>query len=107
MRATTSDSLPAWLNVRVVNGRYLQGKPGEWEELFDYGGIRYHTCLSPSSDGKGIQDEILLSLGKACEEYDDDNIDDYADECRRMIWSLVALDYASRSESEKMDLSRS
>ena len=105
MTATVCDSLPKWLNVRVVNGRYLRGKPGEWEELFDYGGIRYHACLSPSSDGKGIQDEILLLLGKACEEYDDDSIDDYADECRRLIWPLVELDYASRSQSVKMDLS--
>jgi hypothetical protein len=49
---------------------------------------------------------MLLSFARASEEYDD-IMDDYADECRRLIWPLIEQEYASRSESEKTDLSPS
>ena len=97
------NGVTAWMNVNHVNSRYHEGRGG-WEELFDYGGIRYHTRLSPSRDGNGIQDQLLLLLAKACEE-NDDIMDDYGDECRRLIWPLIERDYASHTPSEKTDLS--
>lgn len=100
-----SDSLPGWANVRIIDTGYYRGKGG-WEELFDYGGIRYHALLWHSVDGKGIQDGLLLLLARACEE-DEDMIDDYGDECRRLIWPLIKQDYTSRPEPEKTDLSPS
>lgn len=98
----THDSLSGWANVSHVNSGYRRGRGG-WEELFDYGGIRYHARLFPSCDGKGIQDELLLLLAKACGE-DDDIMDDYGDECRRLIWPLIERDYSLRSESERTNL---
>jgi len=100
-----SNSSPESMNVRLVNGNYHQGTGG-WEELFDYGGIRYHARLFPSLDGNGIQDKMLLSLARACEEKDD-IMDDYANDCRFLIWPLIEQDYVSRSPSEKTDLSPS
>lgn len=102
-----SADLPGWRKVRIINGWYHKEAGGGWEELFDYGGIRYHGRLFPSADGKGIQDQLLLLLTKACEEDDDDMIEDYADECRHLIWSLIEQDYASHSQEEKVDLSLS
>ena len=93
------------MNVRVVNSMYHRGRGG-WQELFDYGGIRYHARLFPSLDGNGIQDDTLRLLARASEE-NDDIMDDYGDECRRLIWPLIEQDYALRSESEKTDLSPS
>jgi tRNA A-37 threonylcarbamoyl transferase component Bud32 len=84
---------------------YHRGRGG-WQELFDYGGIRYHARLFPSLDGNGIQDDTLRLLTRASEE-NDDIMDDYGDECRRLIWPLIEQDYTSRSESEKTDLSPS
>ena len=103
----TSDDLPGWRKVRIINGRYHKEAGGGWEELFDYGGIRYHARLFPTVDGNGIQDQLLLLLAKAYEEEDDDMIDDYADECRHLIWTLIEQDYASRPQEEKADLSPS
>jgi len=57
------------LDVDVLNGRYSSSKGG-WEELFDYGGLRYHLLLDPSKDGLGVQDEPLRQLGRAVEEDD-------------------------------------
>ena len=96
-------NLPAWATINPLNGCYGEGK-GDWEELFDYGGIRYHACLYPSDDGNGVQDEILSRLGKASEN-NDDAMDDYADECRRLIWPLIERDCASRPQSEKSNIS--
>jgi hypothetical protein len=112
MTDMTSDGLPEWRKVRPINGRYHRGSGG-WEELFDFGGIRYHGRLFPSTDGKGIQDESLLLLATACEEEDDhddnreDMIEHYGEECRQLIWPLIEQDYASRSQEEKGDLSPS
>ena len=89
----------------LVNGLYHERRGG-WDELFDYGGVRYHARLFPNHDGKGIQNAILLSLGRACEQ-NNDIMDDHADECRRLIWPLIQSDYASRPQSEKMNLSPS
>jgi len=97
-------NVPDWANIRTVDGRYRKGGRGGWEEVFDYGGIRYHARLFPSEDGQGIQDKLLLSLARATEEYDD-IMDDYADECRCLIWPLIEQDYKSRPESDKNDLS--
>jgi tRNA A-37 threonylcarbamoyl transferase component Bud32 len=98
-----SDSIPEWMNVKIINGEYSEGKGG-WAELFEYGGIRYNALLRPSVDRRGVQDGLLRLLAKACEE-DDDRIDDYGDECRRLIWPLIKHDYASRTQPEKTDLS--
>jgi hypothetical protein len=99
----TSDTIPEWTNASIVNSAYHQ-RSGGWEELFDYGGIRYHAILWPSKDGNGLQDRMLVSLARACER-NDDIMDDYADECRSLIWPLIEQDYASRPQYEKTDLS--
>ena len=49
------------LDVDVLNCQYSSRKGG-WEELFDYGRLRYHLRLDPSKDGKGVQDELLAPL---------------------------------------------
>jgi hypothetical protein len=97
------NSIPEWMNVKIINGEYSDRKGG-WAELFEYGGVRYNALLQPSVDGRGVQDGLLRLLAKACEE-DDDRIDDYGDECRRLIWPLIKHDYASRTQLEKTDLS--
>jgi len=101
----TGDRLPGWANIRVVDSRYHRGTGG-WEELFDYGEVRYHARLFPNVDGKGIQDDLLLLLAKASEE-DDDIMDDYGEDCRRLVWPLIERDYASRTTTEKTDISPS
>ena len=100
--------LPAWLNVRVIDGEYSEGKGG-WAELFEYGGILYNALLRPNprAEGPWIQDRFLLLLARAFEAEDDDGMDEYADECRRLIWPLIERDYASRTPQEKTDLSPS
>ena len=85
------------LDIDVLNGRYSSGR-GSWEELFDYGTTRYHLRLNPSNDGKGVQDELLQRLGRAVDEVDDDQVDDCADECRRLMWPLLKSHYSSRSK---------
>lgn len=61
------------------------------------------ALLWPSQDGTGLQDAMLTSLARACEAIDD-TMDDYADECRTLIWPLTEQDYASRPESQKTEL---
>ena len=90
-------------DIHVLNGQYSSGK-GSWEELFDYGTTRYHLRLNPSKDGKGIQDELLKRLRRAVDEVDDDQVDDCADECRRLMWPLVKSDYSSRSKHPESEV---
>ena len=99
-----TDNIPEWMDVKIINGLY-SGARGSWAELFEYGGIRYNALLRPNVGGGGVQDALLRSLAKACEEDDDDRIDYYADDCRRLIWPLIKHDYASRTQLEKADLS--
>jgi tRNA A-37 threonylcarbamoyl transferase component Bud32 len=97
-------SVPASpLDVDVLNCRYSSRKGG-WEELFDYGRLRYHLRLDPSKDGKGVQDDLLKQLGRAVDEDDDEQVDDCADECRRLMWSLVEHDYTSRSKHDESEI---
>jgi serine/threonine protein kinase len=93
---------PEWTYATIVNSGYHDDSGG-WEEVFDYGGVRYHALLWPSQDGTGLQDAMLTSLARACEA-NDDTMDDYADECRTLIWPLIEQDYASRPESQKTEL---
>src|SRR5579862_4375497 len=93
---------PEWTYATVVDGMYHQDRGG-WEEVFDYRGLRYHVILWPSTDGTGLQDGLLSSLARACEA-NDDIMDDYADQCRALIWPLIARDWASRPASQKTDL---
>jgi hypothetical protein len=77
--AFTTDIPASSLDIDVLNCQYSSSKGG-WEELFDYGRLRYHLRLNPSKDGKGVQDELLRQLGRAIEEDDGDQVDDYTDE---------------------------
>jgi hypothetical protein len=99
-----SANIPEWMDVDIINGMYGSGS---WHELFDYGGIRYNSLLRSTHDGLGVQDELLELLAKACEEDDDDGMDDYGDECRKLIWPLIKQDYESRTEIELKTLSSS
>ena len=99
-----SDNIPEWMNVKIINGLY-SGARGGWQELFEYGGIRYNSFLRPNVDGGEFRTRCCGRLQKASEEGDDDRIDDYADDCRRLIWPLIKHDYASRTQLEKPDLS--
>ena len=90
---------PDHLDVDVLDNRYADGTGG-WEEIFDYGGTLYHVRLSPSRDGKGIQDDILKRLGNAVDMDDEDGVTEYADQCRALIFPLVEADYLSRSGVE-------
>jgi tRNA A-37 threonylcarbamoyl transferase component Bud32 len=91
------------LDIEVLNCQYSGGSGG-WEELFDYGGFRYHLRLNPSNDGKGVEDLLLRDLGKAVDEGDDDDVEHYAEECRTLMWPLLKTDYSSRPpfESQKV-----
>jgi hypothetical protein len=101
--AFTTDIPASPLDIDVLNCQYSSSKGG-WEELFDYGRLRYHLRLNPSKDGKGVQDELLRQLGRAVEEDDDDQVDDYADECRGLVWPLVERDYTSRSKHDESEI---
>jgi len=90
-------------DVDVLNCQYSSRKGG-WEELFDYGRLRYHLRLEPSKDGNGVQDKLLKQLGRAVEEDDYDQVDDFADECRRLMWPLVERDYTSRSQHDASEI---
>ena len=89
-------SIPASpLDVDILNCRYSGGSGG-WEELFDYGGCRYHLRLNPSNHGKGAEDLLLRKLGNAVDEGSDDDVEYYAEECRTLMWPLLKIDYSSR-----------
>jgi serine/threonine protein kinase len=88
-----------YLDVDILDNRYTNGT-GAWEEIFDYGGTLYHVRLSPSRDGKGIQDDILKKLGNAVDIDDEDGVTECADQCRALIFPLVEADYSSRSGVE-------
>jgi len=100
------DRLPDWLTVNIIDGEYSEGKGG-WAELFEYRGILYNALLRPNVNRPGIQDELLVLLARAIENNDDDGMDEYGDECRRLIWPLIEKDYASRTTQEKINLSPS
>jgi serine/threonine protein kinase len=88
-----------YLDVYVLDNRYANGTGG-WEEIFDYGGTVYHVRLSPSRDGKGIQDSLLKKLGNAIDMDEEDEVTEYADECRALIFPLVEAHYSSRCDVE-------
>ena len=54
------DSVPQWRSATIVDGGYYDDRGG-WEEVFDYGGIRYHTALWPSQDGK-VTTRVFLNI---------------------------------------------
>lgn len=87
-------------DVDVLNCQYSSNSG--WEELFDYGELRYHLLLDANKDRLGVQDELLAQLGRAVEDDDDDEVQRWADECRKLMWPLHH-DYTSRS---KLDASK-
>jgi len=81
-------------DVDVLNCQYSSNSG--WEELFDYGELRYHLLLDANKDRLGVQHELLAQLGRAVEDDDDDEVQRWADECRKLMWPLIHHDYTSR-----------
>ena len=102
---TDSNTPNSPLDIEVLNCQYSGGSGG-WEELFDYSGFRYHLRLNPSNDGKGIEDRLLGELGKAVDEDDDDDVENYVEECRTLMWPLLQTDYSSRCQLKTHEVIR-
>lgn len=94
--ASTETTPVSPLGVVVLNCMYGEG---EWEELIDYGRLRYHLVLEVNPfERECPENQLLKKLGEAAAEDKDDEIEFWADECRTLLWPLIRSDYASRQD---------
>ena len=81
------------LDAQVLNCGYTSGL-GDWEELIEYGLVRYHLVLEINQDEQLCdENELLYKLGEACSNGNDEEIDHWAERCRVLIWPLIVDDY--------------
>ena len=67
------------LDAQVLNCGYTSGL-GDWEELIEYGLVRYHLVLEINQNEQGCdENELLYKLGKVYSNGNDDEIGHWAE----------------------------
>ena len=73
---------------------------GDFEQLVEYGDVRYHLLLRFNERELDSQESVALrKLYDAMEQEDEDAIDLADDECTDITWPLMFADYEARSRT--------
>ena len=89
--------------VRYIRGRW-QDAYGDFEQLLDYGEIRYHLLLQFNPTEPSCHESaVLQQLYDAFDAPDPDvAVEDAADKCLELLWPFMEADYTSRKREPKL-----
>ena len=88
--------------IRSLRSIYRDGG-GDFEELLEYGDLRYHLLLKFNSfEPDCIENDALKKVYDAIKRNDDQDIVECAAQCLDLFWTFIETDYESRLQSNAM-----